>query len=94
VRRWFKRILIGLGATVAVLAAVALVLYNFGTMEAPDPALAAEYARMQAVGQVAAVPSAWFHVPIPECRCHSADPVQTMEHTQYRIRDCGRCHSR
>lgn len=94
-RRWkraLKRVGVTLGALLPTLLVLGVVLYEFGTMEAPAPEMRAAYVRLETAGKAPPAPSPGFHIPIPGCRCHSTDPVQTMAHTRYKIRDCGRCH--
>lgn len=88
-----KRVLTGIGVTVLVLAAVALVLYNFGSMQAPSAEMRQAYAATVAAGQAPPI-EASFHIPIPGCVCHSSDPAQQMQHSTRRIKDCAGCHSR
>jgi hypothetical protein len=90
--RILKRVALAIAGLIVALALVGALLYEFGTMERPSPRMTAAFQRMVAVGQARPVPAVWPAVPIPGCRCHSKDPVQTMLHTTYRIRDCGRCH--
>jgi hypothetical protein len=92
-RRAVRRIAIGIAVTVAVLATLAALLYSFGGMARPAPEMRAAYDRLVTDGRVAALESR-FVIPIPGCRCHSADPVVTMQHSGYRIRDCraSGCH--
>ena len=92
--RKLKKALIGLGVTVAVLAAVASVLYFFGTMEAPSAEMRMAYREGYAAGLAPAVAKPGFHIPIPGCRCHSNDPVLTMQHEGRTISRCSSCHSR
>ena len=92
--RKLKNALIGLGVTVAVLAAVAATLYFFGGMETPPPEVRAAYQQLRAAGRAPAVTPARFHIPIPGCRCHSTDPVLTMQHAGRTIAQCSSCHSR
>lgn len=89
-----KTTLIWVGASVAVLAALATVLFFFGTMEAPSAEARSAYAEAQAAGQVPALPSPGFHIPIPGCRCHATDPVLIMQHEGRTISQCSRCHDR
>lgn len=88
-----KRVLILIAATVLVLVAVALVLYNFGSMWTPSADVRQAYAATVAAGQAPPI-EASFHIPIPGCVCHSSDPAQQMQHSTRRIKDCAGCHSR
>lgn len=91
--RWWVRALVGLGVTVALLAAAAASLYFFGGMEAPDPAMSAAYAALVADGKAPEIE--WrFTIPIPGCRCHSTDPTLTMQHSVRRLSECSQCHER
>jgi hypothetical protein len=92
-RRWLRRVLIGVGATTATLAVAAGLLYSFGGMETPDAATRDAYATMVASGEVPAVQER-FTIPIPGCRCHSTEPVLTMQHSTRRIGECSNCHRR
>jgi hypothetical protein len=87
-----KRIGLTLLALVVLLVALALVAYNFGSMEPPSAEARAQYAALVAAGKVPAAPSGGFHVPIPGCRCHSNDPVLQVQHESIHIKDCSRCH--
>lgn len=88
-----KRVLIVIGATVLVLAAVALVLYNFGSMWMPSADVRRAYVAGVSAGRVSAIEQP-FHIPIPGCVCHSPDPVLQVQHESRRIKDCAGCHSR
>ena len=103
---WLGRIAIVLVSLVVLVVAAGLLLYNFGTMEAPTPAFLAEYARLAEAGQVPpAAPAPGLRIPIPGCRCHAADPdigakipgrqpdpMQLMAHRYLTISQCGGCH--
>lgn len=89
-----KRILVGLVVTVAILAAVATVLFFFGGMEAPSAQMRSDYQQRYAAGRAPAVAPAGLHIPIPGCRCHSSDPVLTMQHAGWSMSQCSRCHNR
>jgi hypothetical protein len=93
-RTKLKKVLIGLGAAVAVLAIIATLLYFFGTMETPSAEMRTAYRAAYAAGQAPAVTPPGFHIPIPGCRCHSSDPVLTIEHEGRTISRCSSCHSR
>lgn len=86
-----KRIGIALFAVGALAALVLATAYFFGSMERPDPAMRAAFEELVAQGRAAPVARV-FTVPIPGCRCHSTDPVLTMQHSVYRIRECKSCH--
>jgi hypothetical protein len=90
--RILKRIGLTLLAIVGLLAVTAAVLYNFGSMETPSPEMRAQYQTLVAEGKASAVQPAGFHVPIPGCKCHSDDPVLTMQHEGRKIRECSSCH--
>ena len=106
VLRWLARIAIAVAAVVVVGAVAAVLLYNFGTMEAPTPEFLAEYARLAAAGQVPPEqPAPGLRIPIPGCRCHAADldiaakipgrkpnPAALMAHRYLTISQCGGCH--
>lgn len=94
-RRWLKRLLLGVLATVAVLAALGVALYEFGGMSSSvnDPAIEQQYKAMVASGAAQAIPHR-FVIGIPGCQCHSSDPVLTEQHRSRRIRECSGCHSR
>jgi hypothetical protein len=91
-RRRLKKTLIGFGVTVAVLVALATVLYFFGSMETPSAEMRAAYEGLRADGRAPALAPAGFHIPVPGCRCHSADPVLTMQHEGRTISGCSSCH--
>ena len=88
-----KRWLIGLGITVAVLAAVAAALFLFGGMQPPSAEARAAYTVEVAAGRQPAV-GARFVIPIPGCVCHTSDPVLQVQHSVIRMSECGGCHSR
>lgn len=90
-RRWLKRVGLSVLVVVAVLISAASVLYEFGGMEPPAPAVKSAYAQMVAAGRAKPVPGR-FVVPIPGCVCHSADPAQQVTHSVYRMSECGSCH--
>jgi len=92
-KRVFKRIAIGLGVTVVVLAALGFTLYEWGGMGgSADPTMSAKFDAMVASGQAKPIQSR-FVIPIPGCTCHSTDPVQTAKHRVYRMSECSRCHN-
>ena len=93
-RSKLKRTLIGVGVTVAIIAAVAALLFFFGGMETPSAQMRSAYQRLYAAGQAPAVAPVGFHIPIPGCRCHSNDPVLTMQHAGRSMSQCSGCHSR
>ena len=89
--RTLKRAAIGVGLVVVTLVALAVLLYSFGGMERPAEEHRAAYDAL--VAQGAAVPvESRFTIPIPGCRCHSTDPVQQVQHSTYRLRECMGCH--
>ena len=92
-RRILKRVGLTLLAVVAFLAILGAAAYGFGSMETPSAEMRTAYQGLVASGQAKPVAPAGFHIPIPGCRCHSTDPVVTMQHEGYRIRDCASCHS-
>lgn len=92
--RWWrivKRVLIGIGVTIVLLIVTGVLLYSFGGMERPSREIRAQYGQLVSSGQVAPVQGR-FVIPIPGCRCHSDDPVQTVQHASYRISECTQCH--
>jgi hypothetical protein len=89
IERW----LTGVGITVAVLAAVAAVIFLFGGTQPPSAEARAAYAVEVAAGRQPAV-GARFVIPIPGCVCHTSDPVLQMRHSVIRMSECGGCHSR
>ncbi len=91
-RRILKRLALALLATLILLAALAVVAYEFGSMEPPSAEMRARYETLRAAGQAPQVPRGGFHVPIPGCKCHSPDPVVQMQHESVPIRECSRCH--
>jgi hypothetical protein len=93
-RGWVKKAGITLLVLVGLLAVTGFVLYQYGSMEPPSAQMRAQYAALRTAGVAPAVQPAGFHVPIPGCKCHSTDPVQTLKHEGYTIRQCSSCHSR
>lgn len=89
-----KKTLIGLGVAVALIAALATGLYFFGTMESPSAEIRTACQQAYAAGLAPAVTAPGFHIPIPGCRCHSSDPVLTMQHAGRTISRCSSCHNR
>lgn len=88
-----KKVLIGAGVAVLVLAAMAGVVYLFGGMQPPSAEARAAYAAEVAAGRRPAI-EARFTIPIPGCVCHADDPVLQMQHSVRRMSECGGCHSR
>ena len=96
-RPLWLRILRGLGITVAsllvVLAAGGALLYNFGGMSGSTvPGMAERYDQMVAEGQAPPIRER-FVIPIPGCRCHSSDPVLTVQHSRFHMNECNKCHN-
>ena len=91
-RRILERIALTLLALVLGLAALAVVAYDFGSMERPSAEMRARYDALVSAGQAAPMRSSGLRIPIPGCRCHSDDPVQQVRHAGYAIRECSRCH--
>lgn len=90
--RVLRRVLLGVGWTIAVLLAIALVLYVFGGPGGATPQVRAEYDEMVRTGAALAVEDQLV-IPIPGCTCHSDDALLLMQHSERRIRDCfGGCH--
>ena len=90
-RPLLRRFAAGLLALVTLLVALAAFAYEFGSMEPPSAEMQARYDALVAAGRAA--PVRWrFHVPIPGCRCHSADPVVQAQHENIPIRECSSCH--
>ena len=89
--RWLRRLLLGIGITLAVLLCVAGLLYGFGSMQSPTPDMVAAYAGQVAAGQAPELADR-FHIPIPGCVCHSPDPRLQMEHRTRYLRECSECH--
>lgn len=92
-RRVLRRVLIGVGVTVGVLAAASALLYVFGGMQPPSAEARASYDALVAAGLQPAVP-ARFTIPIPGCVCHGDDPVLQVRHSTRRISECFDCHTR
>ncbi len=90
--RLASRLLLGLGAGVVALAALAGVLYAFGTMQAPEPAVVAAYEAGFALGNAPRAEGR-FHIPVIGCVCHSSDPRTQVEHSRYYLRECSTCHA-
>ncbi|MBN2841077.1 MAG: hypothetical protein JXP37_09005 [Coriobacteriia bacterium] len=99
-----KRIGIGAGAAVLVLAAVVVAMFAFGTpttLQAPPTAASAGIAAPRDDESPMAVPldpaptqdPDPLAVQIPGCVCHSDDPAVVEEHASYRMSQCFDCHS-
>lgn len=90
-----RRVLLRLGLGILLLAGmvmlVAVLAYSFGGMERPAPGTRAAFEALVAAGRAEPLPRR-LTIPIPGCRCHSQDPVLTMQHSVYRIRECRSCH--
>ena len=96
-RPMWLRILRGLGITLGALLAVIVVLgvllYNYGGMSGSAvPGTLEAYGQMVAAGQEPPIQKR-FVIPIPGCQCHSKDPVLTAQHTRRHMSECGKCHS-
>lgn len=89
--RVVKRVLIGIGVAIAVLAVLGAVLYKFGSMWPPSAEAKATYAQLEQQGSVPPVDKQ-FHIPIPGCVCHSDNPVLQVQHSNRRISQCMECH--
>ncbi|MHB1016555.1 MAG: hypothetical protein ACYC2X_01505 [Coriobacteriia bacterium] len=99
-----KRIGIGTGVAVLVLAAVVVAMFAFGkpmTPQAPPQAAASVEVVTPQADEAPAVPaqeipsaqdSDPLAVQIPGCVCHSDDPVVVGEHASYRMSECFDCH--
>ncbi|MDR3686379.1 MAG: hypothetical protein P4L93_05445 [Coriobacteriia bacterium] len=91
--RILKGTLIAVGALIAVLIVVGILLWNFGGMSGSvHPELLTQYSQMVAAGQEPPI-QARFVIGIPGCQCHSTDPVLTAQHTRRHMNECGSCHS-
>jgi len=92
-KRWLKRIGIGIAALTAVVVVGGVLLYNFGGMSGSVyPDMKPRFEAMVAAGQAQPV-QARFVIPIPGCQCHSTDPVLTAQHSRRHMNECGKCHS-
>ncbi|MBF4509041.1 MAG: hypothetical protein ISP10_00975 [Aeromicrobium sp.] len=91
----FKRIVIGLGATVLVLAALVAAMFAFGTPTAPKapPSSAVPSGAVSSADSTADVTASPLAVQVPGCVCHSDDPQVVAEHATYRMSQCFDCHS-
>ena len=90
-RRIVRRVLLGIGWTVAGLVALSIVLYLFGGMWVRTPEMKQAYSDLVASGQQPALKGGVV-VPIPGCVCHSNDPLLQAQHSTRHIRDCFSCH--
>jgi len=87
------RIAIGIGAAVAVVIVLGVLLYNFGGMSGSVyPEMKPQYDNLVASGQAAPLQKR-FVIPIPGCQCHSTDPVLTAQHARRHMNECGACHN-
>lgn len=96
------RILVISLSVIAVLALVVIIVFAFGTPQAPQggAAVIAETptdstsAEPVREGEVPPPdPSSPLAIEIPGCVCHSDDPVLVEEHADYRMNQCFGCHS-
>lgn len=92
-RRILERVAIVLLSIVVFLALLAAVAYAFGGPWLPTREQRVSYERLVSAGQAPALERR-FVVPIPGCVCHSKDPGQVVQHSNWRIRECSSCHSR
>jgi hypothetical protein len=90
-KRVVRRVGIGVGVTLLVLALLGALTYSFGGMERPRPEFRTAYATLVSQGTAPPAQSR-FTIPIPGCRCHSTDPVQQITQSTYRIRECRSGH--
>ena len=86
-RPLWVRVLRGIGIALLVLVAVAVLLYNYGSMWTPSAEVRQAYAQGVEQGIVPPIEKE-FHIPIPGCVCHSSDPVLQMQHESRHIKDC------
>ncbi len=89
----------------ALLLGGVVVMYAFGTPQAPSSSVAqaavAGGAEASGTGSSVATdavvpepdPSSPLAIQIPGCVCHSDDPQQVEEHAQYRMNQCFGCHA-
>lgn len=91
-KRVVKRVFIGIGVTILVLIALAILLYNFGGMWVRTPEMKSAYSDMVAAGQAQPI-NYRFTIPIPGCKCHSNDPVLQAKHSVRHVKDCMKCHN-
>jgi hypothetical protein len=92
-RTWLvvKKIALVVGSIAVFLALLAAVAYAFGGPWVPTREQRASYERMVKTGQAPALERR-FVLPIPGCVCHSKDPGQVVQHSNWRIRECASCH--
>jgi hypothetical protein len=105
-RWWLGMSALTLLVIVLGLGMMAVVLYNFGTMETPSAEIQGQYQQLVDSGQAPPqATSPGFRIPIPGCTCHAADPnIATkvpgrvpdvslvMAHQFRTISQCGTCH--
>ena len=84
-----KRIGIGAGVTVFVLAAVVVTVFAFGKPMTPQVGTEPMSPPADAGPAPVSDPLA---VQIPGCVCHSDDPAVVAEHASYRMSECFGCH--
>lgn len=89
--RALKKIALGFGVTLLVIAMLALVAYLFGGPTGPSEGVRTAYDDLVTQGLAEPVES-HFVIPIPGCVCHSDDPALIVQHGERRIRDCSSCH--
>ena len=97
--RTFRRVEIGLGATVLVLVALVAAMFAFGRPVAPrvtpqqaTPGGTADGGAEPSAALQPAPPSGPLAIEVPGCVCHSDDPQVVAEHATYRMSQCFDCH--
>jgi hypothetical protein len=103
---WLVAVGLSILALIAIFGLVGLLLFNFGTMEAPSAQIQADYDQLVARRQIPAeAKSPGFRIPIPGCRCHAADAdigqkmpgrqpdvALVIAHRYRTISQCSQCH--
>lgn len=84
-----RRIGIGTGVAVLVLAAVVVAMFAFGKPTTPQMGEAPTASQQEAAQEAS---SDQLAVEIPGCVCHSDDHAVVEEHASYRMSECFECH--